>query len=375
MGARTRGWATQLLVWLLREGDGPALLGDLAEEHARRSRTIGASDASRWYRHQLYASLTAVVRRRLVEWARAVPWGTTAAAYMVVVFLESASVWLLSLLWPGVAHATSALRLVMEFPGIVAIAYVATRVHRSSAFLLGGMMLVVAVLMLLLSPEAISGAFAIAMLTVGPGGAVLGWLLHRRWSAVAAGIALFVAAGGGVHAQEVTSVTDPSKTAYGEKSPRAPRELDVFAFLIGKWEGRGKTRLPDGKVAEFPIAWVGRYILDGTAIADEAHGPNPDGTPFLGISLRQYDQSRKTWVIEFLNVSESFLRRQVHEGTGSVVVNGRTVTVTSESPGVVVREHYVVTDADNWVFRLDSSSDGGRTWNEGAIEFAFRRSK
>ena len=35
-------------------------------------------------------------------------------------------------------------------------------------------MLVVAVLMLLLRSEVISGAFAIAMLTVGPGGAVLG---------------------------------------------------------------------------------------------------------------------------------------------------------------------------------------------------------
>ena len=170
-------------------------------------------------------------------------------------------------------------------------------------------------------------------------------------------------------------MTDPSKTIYGERSPRAPRELDVFAFLIGKWDGRGRTRLPDGKVAEYPVAWVGRYILDGTAIADEARAPNPDGTPFLGITFRQYDQNRKTWVIEFLNVSESFLRRQVHHGTGSVAVSGRTVTVTSESPGVVVREHYVVPDADNWVYRLDSSNDGGRSWNEGAIEFTFRRSK
>jgi len=179
---------------------------------------------------------------------------------------------------------------------------------------------------------------------------------------------------GTASAQEVPTVIDPSKTIYGERSPQAPRELDVFAFLIGKWDGRGRTRLPDGTVAEYPVAWIGRYILDGTAIADEGHGPYPDGTPFLGITFRQYDQSRKTWVIEFLNVSESFLRRQVHHGTGSVAVSGRTVTITSGSPGIVVREHYVVSDADNWVYRLDSSNDGGRSWNEGAIEFTFRRS-
>ena len=179
---------------------------------------------------------------------------------------------------------------------------------------------------------------------------------------------------GTASAQEVPTVIDPSKTIYGERSPHAPRELDVFAFLIGKWDGRGRTRLPDGTVAEYPVAWIGRYILDGTAIADEGHGPYPDGTPFLGITFRQYDQSRKTWVIEFLNVSESFLRRQVHDGAGSVVVSGRTVTVTSGSPGIAVREHYVVADADNWVYRLDSSNDGGQSWNEGAIEFTFRRS-
>ena len=180
---------------------------------------------------------------------------------------------------------------------------------------------------------------------------------------------------GDASAQDAPTVTDPSKTIYGERSPRAPRELDVFAFLIGKWDGRGRTRLPDGRVAEYPVAWIGRYILDGTAIADEGHAPYPDGTPSLGITFRQYDQSRKTWVIEFMNVSESFLRRQVHRGTGSVAVSARTVTITSESPGIVVREHYVVPDADNWIYRLDYSSDGGRSWNEGSIEFTFRRSK
>jgi len=177
------------------------------------------------------------------------------------------------------------------------------------------------------------------------------------------------------NAQEARSVTDPSKTIYGERSPRAPRELDIFAFLIGKWEGRGRTRLPDGTVAEYPVSWVGRYILDGMAIADEAHAPYPDGTPGLGISFRQYDRSRGTWVVEFMNVSESFLRRQVHDGAGSVAASGRNVTVTSESPGIVVRERYLVPDDDNWGYRLDMSNDGGRSWNEGAIEFTFHRSK
>jgi len=167
-------------------------------------------------------------------------------------------------------------------------------------------------------------------------------------------------------------MSDPSITAYGEKSPRSPEELSVFSFLIGKWVGKGKTKLEDGKFAEYDVTWVGRYILDGTAIADELHGPAPDGSPYLGISLRQYDAQRKTWIIEYLNVPGSFLRKQVNSGSGSVRVSGRNVTITSESPGVAVREHYQVEDS-GFVYRLDVSNDGGKSWKEGQVEMTFRR--
>jgi hypothetical protein len=105
---------------------------------------------------------------------------------------------------------------------------------------------------------------------------------------------------GAAVAQEAAPVNDPSKTKYGQINRDAPAQLRVFSFLIGKWDGKGKTRLPDGTVAEFPVTWIGRYILDGMAIADEAHAPAPDGSPYLGISLRQYDPGRKSWIIEFL---------------------------------------------------------------------------
>jgi Protein of unknown function (DUF1579) len=176
-------------------------------------------------------------------------------------------------------------------------------------------------------------------------------------------------------AQEATQVTDPSKTIYGEKSPRAPKQLDEFAFLIGSWEGKGRTKLEDDKVAEFSVTWIGRYILDGTAIADEAHSIAPDGSPYLGITLRQYDQSRQTWVIEFLNVSNSFLRKQVNGTAGSVSVQGRLVTVASSNPGMMVREHYDVVGKDRWTYRLDVSRDGGERWNEGMMQITFQRAR
>ncbi|MFY9689882.1 MAG: DUF1579 family protein [Candidatus Acidiferrales bacterium] len=170
-------------------------------------------------------------------------------------------------------------------------------------------------------------------------------------------------------------MSDPSMTPYGEKGSSAPQELSVFSFLIGKWEGKGKTKIEDGKFAEYDVTWIGRYILDGTAVADELHGPAPDGSPYLGISLRQYDAQRKTWIIEYLNVSGSFLRKQVNKDSGSVRVSGRNVTVTSESPSVLVREHYEVENDNAFVYRLDVSNDGGKSWSEGQVEMTLRRSK
>ena len=168
-------------------------------------------------------------------------------------------------------------------------------------------------------------------------------------------------------------MNDPTKTTYGEIAPGAPPELRIFSFLIGKWEGGGKTRLGDGTMAEFPVTWIGRYILDGTAIADELHAPAPDGTPYLGITLRQFDPGRQGWIIEFLNVTGSFLRRQVNADAGSVVVNGQDVTVNSASPGISIREHYLVPDREQLTYRLDVSSDDGQTWVEGQVEMNFRR--
>ena len=38
-----------------------------------------------------------------------------------------------------------------------------------------------------------------------------------------------------------------------------------------------------------------------------------------------------------------------------------------------IREHYLVPDRDHFVYRLDVSTDGGRSWNEGHMEMTFRR--
>lgn len=372
--ALTAEWAEWLLSCLLRDGDGQALLGDLAEAHTRRS-VGGRREAARWYRRELYRSLVAVLRVRAVEAVRGAPWGVAFAAYLGVAALEVGVRLVLSRLWPAGAFESSPTRMMLEFPAIAAIGYVAATFRRSAAFMLGALMLVVATVVSVLSTEVLSMTFILVFVGAGPMAAVLGGLLRGRRMIAAAAAAALLVMPGAVNAQEVTPVSDPSKTTYGEKNPRAPRELDAFAFLIGTWDGTSQMKLPDGKVVEVPIKWIGRYILDGMAIADEAHSPDPGGSPHMGITFRQYDALRQSWVIEFLNVTGDFLRRQVRPGTGSVVVSGRNVTIHCEGSGVKIREHYLVRDADNWVYSMDMSKDDGKTWDNGMYEFTFRRAK
>lgn len=166
----------------------------------------------------------------------------------------------------------------------------------------------------------------------------------------------------------------PAITTYGQRSPDAPPELDAFSFLIGKWEGGGRTKTPDGKTVDFGgVTWIGRYILDGMVIADEGHAAGPDGRPYLGISFRSYDATRKAWIVEFLNVTGSFLRRQVNARSGSVTVDGNRVVVLGQDGDAWGRETYRVDSPDRWTYSIDLSSDGGRTWNMAQIEMHFSR--
>ena len=168
--------------------------------------------------------------------------------------------------------------------------------------------------------------------------------------------------------------TRAAMTTYGERNADAPPELDAFSFLIGKWEGEGKAKTADGKIVDFgSVTWIGRYILDGMVIADEGHASAPDGSPAFGISFRSYDATKKAWIVEFLNVTNSFLRRQVNAASGSVTVDGNTVVVLGKDADMWGRETYRVDSRDYWAYTLDLSSDGGRTWSVGRVEMSFSR--
>jgi hypothetical protein len=165
----------------------------------------------------------------------------------------------------------------------------------------------------------------------------------------------------------------PAISAYGQRNPRAPRQLALFSFLVGRWSGVGKALLPDGGHAQFELTWIGRYILGGMAISDEIHSLAPDGSPYLGISLRHFDAAQGAWIIEYLNVSNSFLRRQVNPESGSVSEDAGAVVVICEDGQTRIREFYRVSDQDHFTYSTDMSRDGGQSWDPVSVEMTMTR--
>jgi Protein of unknown function (DUF1579) len=186
-------------------------------------------------------------------------------------------------------------------------------------------------------------------------------------------IFLIATLGMGIATARYTMATEPAITTYGQRNAQAPSQLNLFSFLVGKWRGTGKTKLADGSSAQFELTWIGRYILNGMAIADEFHSLAPDGSPYLGISIRHFDAKHHSWIIEYLNVSNSFLRRQVNPQSGSVCLDAGTIVVISEDAQTRIRENYRVADHNHFTYSTDMSHDGGRSWDPVSIDMTLER--
>ena len=84
------------------------------------------------------------------------------------------------------------------------------------------------------------------------------------------------------------------KQRVEKPNPNAPAELSRFAFLIGRWKFDAKFKLPDGEWQTFHGTWLGHYILDGYAIADEYRMIDSFGELIVfGMNFRIYDSAKR----------------------------------------------------------------------------------
>jgi hypothetical protein len=201
------------------------------------------------------------------------------------------------------------------------------------------------------------------------------WKPTRR-SILLAAMPLLVGAVSLMAATEESSMPQ-SDQDFGRLNAKAPTELSRFAFLIGKWQSEAKLTSANGTWQTYKAAWLGRYILDGYAIADEYQMFGPSGDLIvLGMNFRTYDSAKKTWNIRWLNGLAGDWTDLVSEQLGGVKVDGSSITYAFKEPvagHAYTRATYTAHSQTHFTWRGEKSDDA-KSWSEFMIVEAHRDS-
>lgn len=163
---------------------------------------------------------------------------------------------------------------------------------------------------------------------------------------------------------------------YGERNPKAPSALSQFAFLVGKWRCDARLKLDHEQWQTFQAEWLGRFILDGHAIADEYRMTDAAGKPIvLGMNFRTYDAADKTWNIKWLNGLSGTWIDLATEELGGVMFDGQSIIYAFKEPLIThtyTRATYTNISTAHFTWRGEKSDDG-KIWNEFMVIEAYRK--
>ncbi len=171
-----------------------------------------------------------------------------------------------------------------------------------------------------------------------------------------------------------TATEDDSMKQHEQRvekpNPNAPAELSRFAFLIGRWKFDAKLKLADGEWQTFHGTWLGHYILDGYAIADEYRMTDLSGKLIvLGLNLRAYDAKKQTWNIKWLNALTGTWMNLAPSELGAVRSDGQSMIYAFKEMAPVDSAHaytratYTKVSETHFTWRGEKSADGN-AWSE-----------
>jgi len=168
--------------------------------------------------------------------------------------------------------------------------------------------------------------------------------------------------------------------AFGKLSPQAPPELAAFAFLIGSWQCNARIKSTGSIWQRFEAQWVGRFILDGHAIADEYRMTNLSGDLIvLGMNVRTYDANTRTWNIKWLNALTGAWSDLVSQDLGGVLLNhdhgsGYSITYAFKEPTAAhpyTRATYTTHSPTHFTWKGDQSIDA-HIWTDFMLVECYR---
>ena len=177
-----RAWRLPVAMWMLSRlapaGERETLVGDLMEEHALRASTISSAAARQWCLRQVCASALPLLWRRF----RRATWIATVAVALLAYSAVGVVEFMVNRAMPGPPAAGpiayTLLGLIIPFPTVVFIAYVAATIRRRAPLMLGAIMLLMVTVMTVTSAETAPTWYRIAYFLIGPAAALIGGALQ-----------------------------------------------------------------------------------------------------------------------------------------------------------------------------------------------------
>jgi len=162
---------------------------------------------------------------------------------------------------------------------------------------------------------------------------------------------------------------------FGKLNPVAPAALSRFAFLIGRWRCEAKVKSANGEWQTFEATWLGRFILDGYAIADEFRMTGSSGELIvLGMNFRAFDTTKQMWNIKWLNALAGTWVDLGPEELGGVRFDNHSIIYAFKEPVAAhayTRATYTNISETHFTWRGEKSADG-KAWSEFMAVEAYR---
>jgi len=138
------------------------------------------------------------------------------------------------------------------------------------------------------------------------------------------------------------------------------------------------VRLANGKWQTFEVTWLGRFILDGYAIADEYRMIGSAGELIVfGMIFRSYDAAKQIWNIKWLNALTGTWNDLGSQDLGGVKFEGPSVSYVFREPlaaHLYTRATYTNISNTHFTWRGERSEDR-KTWNQFMVVEAYRSSQ
>ena len=172
-------------------------------------------------------------------------------------------------------------------------------------------------------------------------------------------VALSLLAAAAVASVPATRTAMIAALGAAHPNPSMGEEARTFDRLVGTWDCDFSFRSADGvfrhKRGELLLGW----ILDGRAVQDIWITYPADGEKErkIGTSVRFFDTKVKQWRVVFLNPQFNYLVT-VQGGA----VGDRIVLTGLDADGASIRWTFNDIQSDSFVWRGETSRDGGTTW-------------